>query len=118
MTAEPQPFSYQIESDDSGRTVLRLSGDLDMASSPTLKAVLHELQHGGVQDVVVDLRKLSFLDSMGLSALLEAYAAGQDGHRTVSFIRGGRSVHRVFQITKMEERVDWVDPPVSFSGAG
>jgi len=106
MTGEPEPFSHQFEF-ESGRTVLRLSGDLDMAAAPTLKTVLHELQHGGAQEVIVDLRGLSFLDSMGLSALMEAHGAAQDGHRTLSFIAGGRTVHRVFQITKMDERVTW-----------
>jgi hypothetical protein len=47
---------------------------------------------------------------MGLSVLVEAHTAGQDGHRTVSFIRGQRSVQRVFTVTKMDKRVDWVDP--------
>jgi anti-anti-sigma factor len=90
---------------------LRLHGELDMAASPTLTKVLHELQHGATQQIVIDLRGLSLLDSMGLSALLEAHTAGRDGHRTVSFVAGGRSVHRVFQVTKMDERVTWVEPP-------
>jgi anti-sigma B factor antagonist len=111
MTAEPQPFSHQIESDESGRTLLRLIGDLDMAASSTLRTVLHELQHEGAQEVVVDLRELSFLDSMGLSTLLEASVAGQDGHRTVSFIRGQRTVQRVFAVTEVDKRVTWVEPP-------
>jgi anti-sigma B factor antagonist len=112
MVGEPQPFSHQIESDQTGRTILRLNGDLDMVARPALTKVLHELQHGGAQEIVVDLRGLAFLDSMGLSALLEAYVAGQDGHRKVSFIRGGRSVQRVFAITEVDKRVEWTDPPV------
>ena len=110
MSGEPQPFSYEVESEQEGTTVLRLYGELDMAATPELRPVLHEVQHGGSSDVVIDLRGLSFLDSMGLSVLMEAYGAGQDGHRTVSFIAGGRTVHRVFQITKMDERVTWVEP--------
>ena len=111
MSGVPQPFSYGVEADQPGTTILRLHGELDMAASPTLAEVLHDLQHGGPQEIVVDLRGLSFLDSMGLSALMEAHGAGQDGHRTVSFIAGGRTVQRVFQVTKMDERVTWVEPP-------
>jgi anti-sigma B factor antagonist len=109
---EPQPFNYQVESDQPGRTVLRLMGELDMAASPMLKKVLYELPRGGAQEIVVDLRGLSFLDSMGLCTLLEAHVAGRDGHQTVSFIRGGRSVQRVFAVTEVDKRVKWVDPPV------
>ena len=111
MTGAPQPFRYEVESDQQGTTVLRLAGELDMATSPTLVKALHELQDDA-HEIVVDLRGLTFLDSMGLSALMKAHAAGQDGHRKVSFVRGGRSVQRVFAVTKMDERVEWVDPPV------
>ena len=106
-----QPFS--LETEVRGQlTVLRLRGELDMAAAPTLADALHPLQHGDApQEIVVDLRELTFLDSMGLSALMEAHLAGQDGHRTVSFIAGGRTVQRVFQVTKMDERVTWVEPP-------
>ena len=109
MSGEPQPFSYEVESEQ-GVTALRLYGELDMAAAPTLGSALHEVQQGSSSEVIIDLRGLSFLDSMGLSALMESYGAGQDGHRTVSFIAGGRTVHRVFQITKMDERVTWVEP--------
>jgi anti-anti-sigma factor len=112
MTGDPQPFSYQVDSDQPGTAILRLHGELDMAASPDLERVLHELQRGGAQEIVIDLRGLCFLDSMGLSALMEAHGAGQDGHRTVSFIAGGRTVQRVFQVTKMDERVTWVESPV------
>ena len=112
MTADPLAFSCHVGADEAGTTTLRLHGELDMAASPKLTGVLHELQHGGAQEIVVDLRGLSFLDSMGLSALLGAYVAGQDGHRKVSFIRGGPSVQRVFAVTEVDKRVDWVDPPV------
>ena len=110
MIGDPQPFSYEVESDPSGTTTLRLHGELDMGSSSKLTDVLNELQQGGAERIVVDLRGLSLLDSMGLSALLEAHMAGQNGHRTVSFIRGRDSVHRVFAVTGMHKRVDWVDP--------
>jgi anti-sigma B factor antagonist len=110
MIGDPQPFSYEVESDPSGTTVLRLHGELDMGSSPKLTDVMHGLQHGDAKRIVVDLRGLSFLDSMGLSALLQAHMAGRDGHHEVSFIRGPRSVQRVFAVTEMEERVEWVEP--------
>ena len=86
-----------------------------MGAAPKLTDVMHQLQHGGAREIVVDLRGLSFLDSMGLSALMEAHQAGQDGHRTVSFIAGGRSVHKVFRVTKMDERVRWVESETLYS---
>ncbi len=106
---QPQPFSFDTEVQGS-RTVLRLKGELDMAAAPALTDALHRLQHEDAREIIVDLRGLCFLDSMGLSALMEAHGAGQDGHRTVSFVAGGRTVQRVFQVTKMDERVTWIEP--------
>jgi anti-sigma B factor antagonist len=110
MTGDPQPFGYRVESDEAGTIWLQLRGELDMEAAPTLKNVLHDLQHGGAQEIVIDLRELSFLDSMGLSALVDAHTAGRDGHQKVSFIRGGRTVQRVFAVTEMDKRVSWVEP--------
>ena len=111
MIGDPQAFRYEVDSGASGMTTLRLHGELDMASAAKLAEVLHELQHGDAQEVVVDLRGLSFLDSMGLSALMEAHRVGRDGHQEVSFIAGQRSVQRVFAVTKMDERVRWIEAP-------
>jgi anti-anti-sigma factor len=112
MAAEHESFTLRIGSDRDGRTVLRLIGELDMEGAPRLKEVVHQLQHDGAPELIVDLRGLTFLDSMGLSALVEAHAAGQDGHRSISFIRGSSTVQRVFSITEVDKRVNWVDPPV------
>jgi anti-sigma B factor antagonist len=106
--AGTQPFSYEIEPEQ-GATTLRLAGDLDMAASPTLREVLQGLQRGG-SEMIVDLRRLTFLDSVGLAVLLEAHTAGREGLPSVSFIPGGRCVQKVFSVTGMDKRVSWIDP--------
>ena len=109
-TVEPLPFSLEIDAQEE-RTVFRLAGELDMATAPQLEEALRTGEHENASEIVFDLRGLSFLDSMGLSALLRARAAGRDGHRKVSFVRGGDVVSKVMQLTKMDDRLDWVDPP-------
>ena len=111
MIGDPQAFRYEIDPCDAGTTALRLYGELDMGAAPKLTDVMHQLQHGGAREIVVDLRGLSFLDSMGLSALMEAHRVDRDGHQEVSFIAGQRSVQRVFAVTKMDERVRWIEAP-------
>ena len=106
---EPQPVMIDVHVQES-RRIVRLVGELDMAAAPACSEALHAIQHQGPYEVVIDLRGLTFLDSMGLSALLGAHLAGLDGHTPVSFVRGGPTVHRVFQLTQMDVRLDWVDP--------
>ena len=107
---QPQPFTVDVQSQES-RCIVRLAGELDLAAIPTCDEALHSVQHEDVSEVVIDLRGLTFLDSTGLSALLQAHKAGRDGHKPVSFVRGDQRVHRVFQLTKMDDYLDWVDPP-------
>lgn len=107
---QTHPFKIDVQPRES-RCVVRLVGELDMAAVPGCNEALHSVQHQGFSEVVIDLRGLTFLDSMGLSALLQAHLAGQDGHKPVSFVRGNQTVHRVFQLTKTDDQLDWIDPP-------
>ena len=103
-----RPFSLRTE-EKGGVTVLHLEGELDLAGVPELQEALHSAQHGDVSKIVVDLRGLTFLDSSGLGALIAADTAGRVGHVAVSFVRGNETVHRVFLLTAMEDRLNWVD---------
>ncbi|GAB1643620.1 hypothetical protein KRMM14A1259_40430 [Krasilnikovia sp. MM14-A1259] len=50
--------------------VLRLTGELDADTAPTLRAKLAELLERPVPRIVVDLTDLKFCDSIGLSAFI------------------------------------------------
>ena len=102
------PFRLDVDAQQE-RTVFRLAGELDMATVSQLEEALGE--HENASEIVFDLRGLSFLDSMGLSALVRAHVAGRDGRRKVSFVRGCDVVSKVMQLTKMDDRLDWIDPP-------
>jgi anti-sigma B factor antagonist len=52
-------------------TVVALSGELDVASSPALSEELIQLIARGSTDLVIDLGSLDFIDSTGLSAILK-----------------------------------------------
>jgi anti-sigma B factor antagonist len=105
----PQPFMCKVE-EDRARTIVRLSGDLDIVSADKCLERFEAIQRNRVGELVVDLRGLTFLDSMGLSALLTAHGVGAESGSSVSFIRGNRTVHRVFQITDTETRLRWANP--------
>ena len=105
-----RPFSLRTEEKD-GATVVHLEGELDLAGVPKLREALHSAQHADRSQIVVDLRGLTFLDSTGLGVLIAADNAGRDGHVAVSFVRGNVTVHRVFQLTAVDGRLNWVDAP-------
>lgn len=54
------------------RTVVRVLGDLDVITAPTLRERFADLVRHGHHDLVVDLNGVGFLDSTGLAVLVNA----------------------------------------------
>jgi len=89
--------------------VVSLTGELDIATAPALHEAVERAQNQG--PIIVDLRELTFIDSMGIRALIEIYTAGQDGHSSVSFTRPRGQVHHVLEVAGVERFLAWVEPP-------
>jgi anti-sigma B factor antagonist len=59
---------------EASRGMLRVAGEVDMAVAATLlDAILAAGFDGDATELVVDLSEVTFLDSTGISALLEAH---------------------------------------------
>ncbi|HLI15800.1 MAG TPA: STAS domain-containing protein [Acidimicrobiales bacterium] len=52
--------------------VVEVAGELDIATTPSLRTLLDEAVDGGARRVVLDLAALDFLDSTGLATLIHA----------------------------------------------
>jgi anti-anti-sigma factor len=63
VAIEVQPTPHEV--------VVRVKGELDLSTVPTLRAVLDGIDPRH-RRVVLDLRDVSFLDSMGVGLLVEA----------------------------------------------
>lgn len=97
----PLPGPLQIESRRDGDTVVvKLNGELDLASAPELERELREAEAAGTARVVIDLSGLGFMDSTGLQALLRARERSSSGAFTLSLRHGPHQVQRVFELTK------------------
>jgi anti-anti-sigma factor len=72
-------FDMTVAPDEGGAVRLTLRGELDLATAARLEQAL--AQSG--EDVLLDLRGLTFMDSTGVRVLLEAAEAGPAGLRIV-----------------------------------
>jgi anti-sigma B factor antagonist len=59
--------------------------------------------------VVLDLRKLKFLDSTGLRLIWSAHSRARRCGRRLRIVPGSDAVRRIFRLTGMNERLDFVD---------
>ena len=85
-----------------------LDGELDLATVPVAEQAINRVAEN-VKTLVLDLRKLSFLDSSGLRLILSTDEAV--GSRRVVIVRGPAQVDRVFDLTGTGARLDIVDDP-------
>jgi anti-anti-sigma factor len=96
--------------------VLALSGDLDLAAAGVLERALEEAHESAPAALVVDLRGVDFMDSSGLRVVVTAAQRAEEDARRFALVRGKAQVMRVFEITRMLERLDFVDDPATAAG--
>jgi anti-sigma B factor antagonist len=101
-----------------GRALLRLQGELDLASVPEAETALMRLEHDpNTATIVLDLRRLAFMDSTGLRFVLAADARANRTDRRLVIVRGPESVHRVFHLARLEDRLEFADSADAIGGA-
>ena len=103
-------FSFETALTGATATVT-LRGELDLAATAQLEPELERLiAQPGVSEVALDLRELDFLDSNGLRAVMCAARALDEQDRRLVLVRGSSLVQRVFELTRVTERLEFVEP--------
>ena len=105
----------RFEFETSGReplALVALRGELDLVATAELEPELERLAaEPGVEVVALDLRELEFLDSSGLRLVVVGERRLGEAGRRLVLVRGSQPVQRVFEITRMAERLEFVDAP-------
>lgn len=99
---EVPEFSADV-TDDGHTQVVRLVGELDIASTSELRDVLVNIARS---EVVVDLSGLTFIDAAGLSALMVARRTLTSGGQRFAITGASGLVRRVFELTDLAHFLD------------
>ena len=93
-------MEFAIEVTPAGAcTVLTISGDLDVAAAPQLRAQVADLVDRGQTNLVVSLEGVDFLDSMGLGVLLGAQKRVRDRDGWLSLVCTKPTLLKVFDLS-------------------
>ena len=95
--------------DRNGLVHVALVGELDLSTVAKVQEELQSAEASSPPTMVVDLSKLTFLDSTGLRCIVTADERAREQGRRVVIVRGPDAVQRVFSITRLEERLEMVD---------
>jgi len=81
---------------------LRVVGELDIATVPELRRAVAELWEAGWTDAAIDVRRIDFIDSTGLAALLWLCHAAQNGGCDLLITGSCPSLERLVEVTGID----------------
>jgi anti-anti-sigma factor len=92
-----------------GAVVVVASGEIDLATSPDLRAAL-TAEHAPM--LVLDLRQVSFIDSSGLGVIVGQQKRSQeDGHEFAVAVDRASPVQRILDLSGLVKILDVVADP-------
>ena len=104
----------EIATDTTGANpIIRVSGELDLSTCDRLQAAIRAVESLRPAAVVLDLRKVTFLDSTGLRLLLVEEATARINGRRLLLVRPEEGAGRVFRLALLEDRFEFVEAPAA-----
>jgi anti-sigma B factor antagonist len=89
---------------EGARTVVSLTGDLDLATVPSLREVaLRELAAPACEVLVLDLAELTFLDSTGLGCWIDLRNQARERGKSIEFVSAPLAARRTVAIAGLAE---------------
>lgn len=94
-----------------GRYILTLAGKIDLATADQFKDALRHAMSAPERVVVVDLSKVDYIDSTGLTALMEAEMAAQLDVDPIQFVhRFHPEVEAVLRVSGVYDELKFIEP--------
>jgi anti-anti-sigma factor len=93
-------FDVRVETMPGGSVVVRVSGDLDLATTPGLEEALATA--GDAPRLVLDLSECTFLDSSGVRVLTTSARTASERGASFDLVAADPGVLRVLEITGVD----------------
>jgi anti-anti-sigma factor len=104
-------FDVEITEREGGGVTLALLGELDLSTIARLEQAVASRVDGKPELIVLDLRRLVFLDSTGLRLMLRLHARLEAAGGRLVLVEGPRRVQRVFELTGVADELEMVADP-------
>jgi anti-anti-sigma factor len=108
--AEPR-FHLSERAIDASSTVISVEGELHVSTAPEFSHALNDAIAGGRTSVVLDMTGVGFIDSTGLSVLLNALRRVTRRGGSLAIACANPTVLRLFEITRLDSTFD-IEPDV------
>jgi anti-sigma B factor antagonist len=91
------------EQKDGALCVLTLVGEVDVYTAPSLKEKLVDNIESGCSNVLVDMEKVTFIDSSGLGVLVSGLRRARERGGSVRILCTRENILKIFRITGLDK---------------
>ncbi len=99
-------FELSDEHSPSGTHIINVRGEIHVQTAPRFAQRLAEAIDKGNTAIVLDLSAVEFIDSTGLSVLLNGLRQVVAAHGRMAIVCANPTVLRLFEITSLDETFD------------
>ena len=99
-------FELGEERSDAGVHIVNVSGEIHVSTAPAFRERLNAVIESGGTMLVLDLSGVEFIDSTGLSVLLNGLRLVNQRHGRMALVCANPTVMRLFQITGLDATFD------------
>jgi anti-sigma B factor antagonist len=93
-------------SDRSDGIHVELTGELDISSASSVESRLLEVEERKPDWLILDLRRVNFIDSTGLSMIINADGRAKKAGRRLTIVSGEGVPQRILRTVGLEDRLD------------
>jgi anti-sigma B factor antagonist len=88
--------------EQSGRTVVALSGEIDMEEAPKVRrALLDSMKQK--RDILVDLSQVTYIDSSGIASLIEGLQVARKQKNDLVLVSVSQRARRVLELARLDK---------------
>jgi len=94
----------EIRCDPKGnRTIVHISGEVDMHQSPELEKILSKLTDQKVSEILVNLSQTTYLDSSGIATLVECFRKVKVYGGKFCLVELNEKILPIFEIMRLDK---------------
>jgi anti-sigma B factor antagonist len=105
-------FELTVQDEDAETTRISVAGAIDLSCVCDFDDALRRVERNGPARLVVDLRRLEFMDSAGLSRLVALHTRCRRAGRRLTLVRGPEALQRLLALSRLDEYLDIIAEPL------
>jgi anti-sigma B factor antagonist len=103
--------------EEEGAVRIAVAGELDISSALTFDEEVRRAEDRRPATLILDLRRLRFMDSTGLRLIMSANSRARTRGRRLAIVLGNEHVRRLFRLAGVTRRLEIVDHPSAVLGS-